>query len=829
MRRCVPLLTLWLAWAGSAHAHGLLIPDEKTVPPLAMVHHRVHIAIEDQVAVTKVEQTFRNHTDRELEATYVFPVPKGASVNKFTMWVGGKEVAGEMVEADKARQVYTDLVRRTQDPGLLEYLGNNLLRMRVFPIPPKADQKVTLSFTALAPRDAGVVEYVYPLKTDGKATRTLEEFSIQATIKSQHPILNVYSPTHAISLKRANDREAAVTFENSQGLLDKDFQLFYATGDREVGFTMLTHRPVSGEKGYFLLLLTPRVELSKDQYVPRDLVFVLDTSGSMRGAKMDQAKRALKYCLDNLNPKDRFALLNFATTVNRYSAGLVDTTPDQVAQARKWVDNLDATGGTAINDALAAALELRPSDQGRTFTLVFFTDGLPTIGETNAEKILKNVTAKNTANTRVFTFGVGDDVNATLLDQLAEQSRAVSTYVRPAEDIEVKVSSLYSKISHPVLANLKLTTGGDVRFDEVYPPQLPDLFHGGQLVALGRYAGQGPTAVTLSGSVGTDARDFVYEVAFPDKTGDERAFVEHVWARRKVGYLLDQIRANGDKKELVDEVVALAKKYGIATPYTSYLIVPDAPLPVVNGEARLREAGAARSDRPNVSFGLGGMPGGGLGGFAGGGPGAVPTGLAPAGPRSDPQKVLDFARGVQKKPGDLADNRGKFEDEKNRRLPATEGKGGTGDKDGAARVLYEAAQKKEAYDQAREALGRRLYAQVQAGKLGVDLSVQTNNLRTLSRLEQTALRRVANRNCLEIGGVWIDEGFDAKLPVVAVKALSEAYFRILERHPQVKDVFRLGNHLVWVTPSNTALVIDLNDGQEKLTDAEIDRLFVAPK
>src|SRR5262245_6854779 len=231
MRHTLPILTCLLVWAGSAHAKGLLIPDEKTVPPLAMVNHRVNIAIEDQVAITKLEQTFRNHTDRQLEATYVFPVPKGASVNKFTMWVNGKEVAGELVEADKARQIYTDIVRRTQDPGLLEYMGNNLLRLRVFPIPPKADQKVTLSYTALAPRDAGVVEYVYPLKTDGKATQTLDDFSIQATIKSQHPILNIYSPTHAISLKRSSDREAAVTFERNQGLLDKDFQLFYATGD----------------------------------------------------------------------------------------------------------------------------------------------------------------------------------------------------------------------------------------------------------------------------------------------------------------------------------------------------------------------------------------------------------------------------------------------------------------------------------------------------------------------------------------------------------------------------------------------------------------------
>src|SRR5205823_673071 len=165
----------------------------------------------------------------------------------------------------------------------------------------------------------------------------------------------------------------------------------------------------------------------------------------------------------------------------------------------------------------------------------------------------------------IFTFGVGDDVNATMLDQLSERTRAVSTYVRPAEDIEVKVSGLYGKISHPVLANLKLSAGGAVEFAEVYPQQLPDLFHGGQLVVLGRYRGTGHSALKLTGSIGKDNRDFVYEVNFPEQTKDEREFVEHLWARRKVGYLLDQIRLNGEKKELVDETVLLAKKYGIAT------------------------------------------------------------------------------------------------------------------------------------------------------------------------------------------------------------------------------------------------------------------------
>ena len=800
MRR-VLLVGLVLAWAATAQANGLLVPEEKKVPPLAMVSHKVNITIEEQVAVTKVEQVFRNHTDRQLEATYVFPVPKGASVHKFTMAVNGKPVSGELLDAEKARKIYTDIVRQTQDPGLLEYLGNNLFRLRVFPILPKSDQLVSLTFTSVAPQDSGFVEYVYPLKTDGKATRTLEEFSINAAIRSQHPIHSVYSPTHAIGLKRPNDREVQVQFEKNQGLLDKDFQLFYATGDKEIGFTTLLHRPVSSDNGHFLMLISPRVELTPDRVLPRDMVFVLDTSGSMRGPKMDQAKRALKYCVGNLHSKDRFAVLNFATVVNHYRTGLIAATAEHLEDAKKWVDRLEPTGGTAIDAAMTAALELRPKEEGRTFTVVFFTDGQPTVGETNPDKILKNVAARNTANTRVFTFGVGDDVNATMLDQMAEQSRAVSTYVRPAEDLEAKVSGLYSKISHPILANLKLTAGSGISLVEMYPPQLPDLFHGGQVVVLGRYSGKGHAAVTLSGTVGTEPRQFVYEMDFPEKTGEAREFVEHVWARRKVGYLLDQIRANGTNKELVDEVTVLAKKYGIATPYTSWLVVPDAPTPVA--------APGRGGNLPNVTFN-----------------GTSPVALSPQRPGQSQLKVADFAREANRSPDELARNRDLNEGRRQQR-ELTEA-GARGDKDQQQQIAN-AQEKKKAYDDALYNFRSNKLRDNQAGKLGVDLSVQTNNLRSQERLEYSAQRQVRGRNVVEVGGVWIDDGYCDQTPTLTVKAQSNAYFRLLERHAALKDVLRLSNHLVWIAPSGTALVIDTVDGKETLTDAEIDALFVAKK
>jgi len=808
MRRFLAVLVVAVLVAGSAQARGILIPKDKDVPPLAMLNHHVTIGIDDQVAVTRVEQTFRNHTSRALEATYVFPVPKGASVRKFSMWVDGKEMPGELVEAAKARQIYTSIVQRTQDPGLLEYMGNNLLRLKVFPVPPNSDQKIAISYTSVVPSDNGLIEYIYPLKTDGKALSTLEKFSVKVELKSQHPIQNIYSPSHAITTSRPNDRHAQISFEKDQAALDRDFQLFYTAGAKDVGLTALSHRPVTSVPGHFMLLLSPRTELSKEQQVPRDMVLVLDTSGSMRGKRMTQARNALKYCLGNLEKHDRFAVLNFATTVNRYTEKLLPATSDQVEQAKKWVDGLEATGGTAINDALLSALELRSSDEGRTFTIVFFTDGRPTIGETDADKIQKNVLAKNTANTRIFTFGVGDDLNATFLDQLAEQSRALSTYVREFEDIEAKVSGLYAKISNPVLTNLKLEVSPGVKIQEVYPPQLPDLFHGSQLVVLGRYTGDGKATVKLTGKVGMETREFVYDIVFADKTVEDKAFVEDLWARRKVGYLLDQIRQNGEKKELVDEVVTLAKRYGITTPYTSYLIVPDGPVPVVNRPV---------NGKPNVHFNLG-FGGGGLGG-------GLPPALQGA-PGGGPVSVADFAKKAQTKTGGASAARFELADKGLAQLP--EGMA----KDDAD--LFNFQQARERFLSQRKAgeelkKGRSYLANVQTGQLGVELSCYSCSLRNSSQISPNAQRWIGTRNCLEVGGVWIDETYDTKLKVVAVKAMSKAYFRILERHPEARKVFQIGNHLVWVTPNQTALAIDASHGSENMSDADIDRLFVVAK
>jgi Ca-activated chloride channel family protein len=788
-----------------ANARGLLIPTDVKLPPLATVDHRVTATIDDQVAITTVEQTFRNHTDRPLEATYVFPVPRGASVNKFTMWVDGKETAGELLDAQKAQTIYTDIVRRTQDPGLLEYLGNDLMRLRVFPVPPRGDQKVRIQFVALARKEGHLVEYLYPLRSDGQMQETLKEFSVRVAIKSQHPITSVYSPTHAITVDRRGEREVAITFEKMQARLNKDFQLFYGISDQEIGLTPILYRPVSGDDGFFQFLISPRIEAMKSTRIPRDVVLVLDTSGSMSDLKMSQAKNALRYCLEKLEAGDRFGLISFATTVRSYQDSLVEASAEQRERAKKWVQDLRAGGGTAILPALKKAIEIAGNDTNRSVTIIFFTDGQPTVDETNPEKIVNQVISANGSNRRIFTFGVGDDVNAAMLDRLAESSRAVSTYVRPAEDIQEKVASLHNKISHPVLTNVKLSAT-NIRLSEIYPPELPDLFFGSQLVVIGRYSGEGPAAITLSGQVAGETRELVYEVNFPSRTDSDKSFVEDLWARRKVGYLLDQVRLHGESKELVDEITRLAKQYGIATPYTSYLVVPDAPLPVAGGGV-IPHPGILRRNLPPVL-------------------------QTPAAPGAEPgvRRLREFAKDLAEQAngrGGVSEQRSEVEqkalDAYAKALPPS----------AAARELAEAVRKTrdeaDRFRQARDNFQQGKLAANQTGKLGVDLAQAAQNLRMQVQLTPTASRLVQGRNCVEIGGVWIDDGYTSATKTVTVKAQSPAYFRILELRPEMKELFQLGNFLVWMAPSGTALMIDANDGRDELTDDEIKHLFARPK
>jgi Ca-activated chloride channel family protein len=554
-----------------AGADGIIIVDP---PPgvdvrldqsLAIKYHHVDIQIKDQVATTRVDQVFVNDNPWTAEGTYIFPLPQGAAVSDFVMWVDGKAVHGEILEADEARTIYDDVVRRMKDPALLEYVGRKALKASVFPIPPGEERKIELEYSQILPVENGLVHYIYPLSTERFSSRPLEDLVVRAQIESREPLKAVYSSRHEVSIDREDDYHALLGLEQSDVLPDRDFELFYTISSEKIGLNLLSFKE-EGQDGFFLLLAAPDVKVNEEEIVVKDIILVLDTSGSMQGEKMDQAKEAARYVLDHLNPLDRFAIVSFATTTRSFSPSLEPAA--QADKGKDFLDRLEAMGSTDINRAMIEAVGL--AEEVRPTTLIVLTDGLPTEGVTVTGAILDNVARESPDNVRIFSFGVGDDVDTDLLDQISMDNGGASTYVRPGEEIDEEVSAFYRKVKMPVLSDLSLDWG-DIIVDQVYPQRIPDLFAGSQLIMLGRYREGGPAKITLKGMVNQEERSYTYEdLSFRKEGGDD--FIPRLWATRAVGYYLTQIRLYGEKQEWIDSIVSLSTRYGIITPYTSFLV-----------------------------------------------------------------------------------------------------------------------------------------------------------------------------------------------------------------------------------------------------------------
>ena len=575
----VLLTVLAVSIAGPANADGIVVPEPPIcefgpcpipipMSQLAIEYHRVEVRIEDQVAVTHVDQAFRNDNDWTVEGTYIFPLPEGAAVTSFALWIDGEPVQGELLSREQARQIYEDIVRKLNDPALLEYVDRGAVQASLFPIEPGQTRQIELEYSQVLEADHGLIRYRYPLNTEKFSAQPLEQVSIAVEALSDDPVRAVYSPSHQIAIDRIGDFRFRVGYEDAGVTPDRDFELYYSIADGEIGLNLISFRdPESDDPdGSFLLLVAPSVEADPDQRIDKDLIFVLDQSGSMEGEKFRQAQQALAFVLDHLNPGDRFNIIAFSTGTRAFASTLRPT--EQTEQAKRWVDGLSAVGSTDINRALLEAVA--QVNRERPTILIFLTDGLPTEGVTEAEFILENLQEAAPSNLRLFSFGVGFDVDTFLLDSLAKEHHGTATYVSPDQPLDEVVSSFYEKVSTPVLTNLEIDFDDVVVYD-LYPDPLPDLFAGGQLVLVGRYRQAGAVTIHLTGEVNGEIQTFQYEEqSFRSSGGPE--FLPRLWATRKIGALLNQIRLQGPDQELVDQIVRLSIRFGIVTPYTSYLV-----------------------------------------------------------------------------------------------------------------------------------------------------------------------------------------------------------------------------------------------------------------
>jgi uncharacterized protein YegL len=721
MKRTVILsLGLVILLSGVTLADGFIIPrpphpDTPPPPNLSIKYHHVDIEIDNQVAQTAVDQIFTNNYHRDLEGTYIFPIPTDASISKFSMYMGGEEIKGKILDKNEARKIYQDIVRQRRDPALLEYFKDGMFKASVYPIPANGETRIKLDYSEVLGLNGGICGYRYTLATEKFSKDPLQSVKVTVKINSKTPIKSVYSPSHNVKVEKEDDHHARVTYVEENTRPDKDFFLYYTVSEEDIGFNLLPFED-EDHQGYFLAMISPQVEVAADRTSSKNIIFILDTSGSMKGEKIRQAKGALSFCLNSLNEGDRFNVIDFDDQVTTLQQGLVRAGRENIREALSFVDKREAEGGTNINDALLTGLKQIQRADGASF-IIFLTDGLPTVGQTDINTILANVKGANRSSTRVFVFGVGYDVNTRLLDRLAQDNHATSDYVRPSEDIEVKVSGFFKKVSHPILTDIELSFGGLEVYD-LYPKELPDIFKGSQLLVLGKYKGVGSSRATLSGSAqGTDRR-FRYEVDFASDPRHD--FIPRLWATRRIGYLISELRLHGQNQELVDEVVRLSKKYGIITEYTSFLVDADYRL-------------AAHE-------------------------------LAP-------QATKKFAESSVDMVGAGAVNRAK----------ATKGQMGA----------------------------------LQAPRGFVDAEGKEQRI--------TRMAQIGNRTFFKKDGLWVDSQYEGKIEATKVKSLSEAYFKLLSRRPEIGRFLALGDEVIFLLQGKAVHISD--DGKTDFTAAELNALL----
>ncbi len=522
-----------------------------------------------------IEEVFENTGSLPAEGTFLLPVPQEISIERFSIWMDGVEVGGELLDANQARGIYESIVRRRRDPALLSFLGNGLLSARIFPVPPGARRTLKISYSQVVPASGNFYQLALPLKATTETPP--ETLSISIALSSKQPLKTIYSPTHSVEVVRNSPTSASVSLEGTKKDFSQNFALYYSAGNEKISVDMIPYR-ISGEDGYFLLLLSPG-SLIEQEVEAKNFLFILDTSGSMSGEKIQQAKGGLRFILEHLNPRDRFNLIAFSSGVRTLFDSLQRVNEETLTQARQFVDQVEAVGGTNIGDALSTALSM-PAGSSLPCYAIFLTDGNPTEGKTDLEALLQDVAEQQkklfSNRCRLFVFGVGTDVNVFFLDKLAQQNGGSSDYVFPSENIESKVSALYMKIKSPVLSSPTLSYDGIGVYD-LYPQGLPDIFGGSQAVIAGRYSGSGSVTIRLQGRVGQKIQSSSYTLYFPARDED-KPYVARLWATRKIGHLLDEIRLKGSNPELISSVVALSRKYGILTPYTSFL-VQEQPVP----------------------------------------------------------------------------------------------------------------------------------------------------------------------------------------------------------------------------------------------------------
>ena len=553
-----------------SEAAGLLIADGGFGGVLEIEDHDVEVTINNGIAVTEVTQVFRNTENRQVEALYTFPVPKGASVANFSMWIGGKEIIGEVLEKERARQIYNSYKQVRRDPGLLEQVDYKTFEMRIFPIAANAEQKVQIAYYQELDFDHDWANYVYPLASSTKkeiTPQTSGRFGFQLNVKSAIPIETLESPSHAqdFEIIPHSQHYHQASLELVDGSLAKDVVIAYQTRRPQTGLDLSTSK-VPNEPGFFSLTLTAGEEL-EDANPGMDYVFLLDISGSMaRQKKLILSKESIGAFINQLTEYDRFEVMTFNVNPNLAFRELKPATDSNRRLGIEYLESQGARGGTLLNPAITTAYKY--ADPDRPLNVVILSDGL---AEQKERRTLTDLISDRPDGTRVFCIGVGNGVNRPLLEQIAQDSGGLAAFTSRGDNFERKAKAFQRKLTRPAIEDVTLSIDGVEVTDRVLTA-LPNLYHGSPLRIYGRYAKAGTAQVELSGVINGIAFNRTTELNFPEED-NQNPEIERMWAWHQIDTLLKKADRTGSREQVVERVIRLGETFSIVTEYTSFLVL----------------------------------------------------------------------------------------------------------------------------------------------------------------------------------------------------------------------------------------------------------------
>ena len=627
---------LGLAVAGPAPsgAVGLLSPANNA-PQLDLRDHQVSVVVEDGYAITTIRQTFANPHAADLEATYSFPVPRDAAVSEFTYWIDGKPVTAEVLEKQKALEIYDQEKQAGRETGLAEQDDYRTFDIRVWPVRASSDVEVRLAYMQPAKLDTGIGRYLYPLEEGGvdeeklafwTANQTVTgSFSFDMHLRAGYTVEALRLPTHpSAQISQDQDGSWRVHMDNThmdnaadpaqpqpgpdraalngdsapgQGTivqsqpvrLDSDIAVYWRQkADEPARVEMVPYKRDDTGRGTFMLTLTPGMDL-KPITEGRDWVFVLDQSGSMSGKIATLAEGVAK-ALGKLRPEDRFRIVFFNNQTLELTAGFTPATPEQVSRAIIQVRSVQAGGGTNLYAGLQRGLDALDSD--RTGAIILVTDGVANVGVTQTRDFFDLMKKKDV---RLFTAIMGNSANTPLLEPMTNASGGFAVSVSNADDIVGTLLQATSKVTHEALHGLKLkfqTSGSTLRIDDIRRKDIATLYRGEQLVLFGHYWGQGEATLRLSGEISGNPVSYETHFSFPE-TADVNPEIERLWAYAEIDREMTKLAVFGPDNDVKTSIIDTSKEFGILTPYTSMLVVRD---------ARFEELAINRSNRDRLAI-----------------------------------------------------------------------------------------------------------------------------------------------------------------------------------------------------------------------------------